>query len=445
MKVETEGGIVDPVLAAQTAKDYSTLRDVTASTAKAQTAFNEDAAATTQSQAAANTLALQDTNKKIADNLAQQQQEAGEYQKTIRAATLAQEAQGHKGVDSGQLFHGKPGATIGAAIAIVLGGIGQGFSAAGGNKTSNAGLDAINRAIDQNIQNQRDELRRGGEAAANKIAALRDAHNLSTEQATHAYNILATNKVVQTAALQAATSGNAQARQNLPLIQQWAAERNADTDKKIQADIIGNRKTSTELKYNSGQVDPLAREKREDEHETFQLRHRLRIEHPDWTPKQIEDGLRQGGGNARNARAVASLDSQMSRFDSSAEGMGYTTDAKGLPVPSGDGSKADEGTGFFGSRGQAIERKFGGKSERAQEVDADHMATAAANAGLGDKDEIKDRILYARSEEERTRYIQGLKRDFVARKRAFDRANGNSSEPEPNESSDTEGVYQGEE
>lgn len=245
-KVTTTGGTEDPALrqamleakdkqfqawsAEAEAQKLNELRNVQLGTIQARDAAKE----------------ADDLQQKQTRQLAAQVEAGKEYDRLQSVAMNNLNDASGKQIET-DIFKGKPGARLGAAISAGLGAFGAALT-----HTPNFALDIINKSIDDSIMSQRDRINRGVNAAQTDLARIRDKYNVSNSTAEKLYGIFANQRAQSLARQQAATMGTQEAMARAAQIDSALADKNAAAWNQIKNDIYGQASTSAEQKFIAG-------------------------------------------------------------------------------------------------------------------------------------------------------------------------------------------------
>lgn len=234
-EVSTEGGVQDPEARKAMVENFRAqedaqrnLADVQQQAAKAQIAGLQ----AQQSEAERQHLHAQ---IEIQNAQAQQTLVKDEFAKRMNIAQQEYDTRSRREVDQERIFKGKPGAKMQATLAILLGGIGAGLA----KSNVNLGLQQVNANIDNDIADQRDEIRRGITSAGNDLSRIRDKYGLDTDDAAAILKLNYARRTEAQAQQQAAYLGTQQAQIQLaqiaPQFQKWQADAAAT----LQANLNG--------------------------------------------------------------------------------------------------------------------------------------------------------------------------------------------------------------
>src|SRR6185295_17263615 len=247
--IQTEGGIQDPELRKQMVELGT--KQIEAQAAQAE--VGKQVAQQQYEQASADK-AMAEADKLAAIDQAGRASAALDLVKQ-RGSQLVQHAQDDlnaenaKKVDQYALFKGNTGGQIMAMIGVALGQ----FGAAIGN-TQNIALQQLNKQIDENIQEQREQISRGIAGKTNDLRRIMDQYNLDRDDATNVLKLAYQKKVDAAAAERAALLGTQQAKLQYAAIQPKLMQTQADTMSKVNSDLLGK----VQINQQSKMVQPSA-------------------------------------------------------------------------------------------------------------------------------------------------------------------------------------------
>lgn len=440
-----EGGIQDPAMAAQTAGMYGRAISDEQKAADANAAMLNAQKNAADLQAAAAVKQAQDLETQRIGEEAHRATVGKLFGDQMLAKQNELDAESKREVDQFRPFRGKPGAQALAVISSVLGGLAQGLSK---GALPNAGADAINKIVDNDIQAQRDEIQRGVSSKQNDLARIRDKYGLDMEDSSRLLNMIYTDKAKAVAAQQAARLGSAQAQQGLIKLQTGLDSKQLQLNNEAQSSIYGKttRKTDERFQQPGGLgFRPGWQTDKATGRDIF-VGKDGKVEQyrgPDGTIYNSGgEPHPKAAGTGRASPAGATVAAQKAAIDDAANNLGYEKDKDGKLVPVGKGERAGFGTGWFGSFGEHVERAFGAKDERQRAQSAHLLATAAATSPNGrinseQRDDYESRIMNARSPEEKTQIVNQINDVVNARDKALSSgpgggtAGGGTEEPDP--------------
>lgn len=151
-----------------------------------------------------------------------------------------EQAQG-QGVDPHRIFRGKPGNQILAALSIGLSEFGSKLS--GGPNTA---LQIIDRKIDQDIEEQRQQIATGRADRQNRLAELQKQHGLTSSDAEAAYRIAINNQLSNQSGIVAAGMKSNEAMLQAQAFQAQMAEKNRKLFEQMYHATAGEETERTE-------------------------------------------------------------------------------------------------------------------------------------------------------------------------------------------------------
>lgn len=440
-----EGGIQDPAQAAQTASLYGKVMTDEEKAAEANSALFTAQKNQADLDAAASAKQIQDLEtQRIGEEArrAQVTKISGDQQ---LAKQNELDAESKREVDQFRPFRGKPGAQALAIISSVLGGLAQGLSK---GALPNAGVDAVNKIVENDIQAQRDEIQRGVSGKQNDLARIRDKYGLDMEDSSRLLNMIYTDKAKAVAAQQAARLGSVQAQQALVQIQTGLDAKQLALNKESQAEIYGKttRKTDERFQQPGGLgFRPGWQTDKATGRDIF-VGKDGKVEQyrgPDGNIYSTGGAPRPGGGGKGNP-AMATAAEQAAAIDESATALGYGRNDKGelVPIESKGGKPvAAYGMGPLHRAGEALERAVGSKEERTRELALHNVATEGTKVGRGSRDEnaaddFETRWHKAQTVEEKTQLIQQMDHHVQTRLKTLRNMpaggdSGGTEEPDP--------------
>lgn len=187
--------------------------------------------------------ALTDQEKaqqEIAAGLARKKAIEDEYDRVFAAAQKERDAAASDRVDPNRLFRGDKGtvAAIGSAIAVGLGAFGASLG-----RSPNYAQQIVTAAIDRDVDAQRDQIARRGQAAQNTITEIQRRYGLSIDEASSFVKEAQLRYAASRAQQWTARIGGAEVQQRAaPFIVDMMAK--ADKEQAAQAILYKGRKTT---------------------------------------------------------------------------------------------------------------------------------------------------------------------------------------------------------
>lgn len=258
LTVEKTGGVPDPQAREAIGKAYEDEAHAKAIEAATQRALSEaqlHAADAARAKAETDAAMLQ----KQADDAAAERARIVKAQDDWTAAADAEAAEAAKQhEDPYRIFRGKPGNQIVATLAMMIGGFGQGS----GLTRNNAGLDIIQRAVDQDVDSQKREIADGKVARNNRIAHIQAKYGYDLATAENAYRFAVNAQLANKATVIAAGQQSQDAQLNLAK----AGASFAETQRKLmeqahaalQGEVTKTTERSKMLAPHAGGMDTLA-------------------------------------------------------------------------------------------------------------------------------------------------------------------------------------------
>jgi hypothetical protein len=241
--IQTEGGIQDPELRKQMvelAGKQLEAQSAQAEVGKAVAQQQYEQASADAATAKAQGLAATEEAARASAAMDLVKQRGAQL---VQHATDDLAAENGKKVDQYALFRGNAGGQIMAMIGVALGQ----FGAAVGN-TQNIALQQLNKQVDENIQEQREQIARGVAGKQNDLRRIMDQYNLDRDDATNVLKLAYQKKIDAAAAERAALLGTQQAKLQYAAIQPKLMETQANTAAKLNADLLGKVQTKQESK-----------------------------------------------------------------------------------------------------------------------------------------------------------------------------------------------------
>lgn len=245
-KVTTQGGTEDPALRQAMLEAKDKQFQAWSSEAEAQKLNEIHNVQLGQIQARDAAREADDLQQKQTRQLAAQVEAGKEYDRLQSVAMNNLNDAAGKQIET-DVFKGKPGSRIMAAVAASLGAFGSSLS-----HSPNFALEQINKNIDNNIAEQRDRINRGVNAAQTDLARIRDKYNVSNSTAEKLYSIFATQRAQSLARQQASAIGTQEAMNRLAQIDSALADKNYAAWKQIKDDIYGQASVAAEQKFVQG-------------------------------------------------------------------------------------------------------------------------------------------------------------------------------------------------
>jgi len=349
--VATEGGVQDPEARKAMVENFHAQEDAQRNLASVQQEAAKAQIAGLQAQQSEAERQHLHAQIEIQNAQAQQTLVKDEFAKRMNIAQHEYDTRSKREVDQERIFKGKPGAKMQATLAILLGGIGAGLS----KSNVNLGLQQVNANIDNDIADQRDEIRRGITSAGNDLSRIRDKYGLDTDDAAAILKLNYARRTEAQAAQQAAYLGTQQAQIQLasiaPQFQKWQADAAAT----LQANLNGKIRVVQDARIQQatrGGVRPLTDDEQTKAYENAAKR------------AEAEYKATHGGSAPPKAKAEGpgKLGQRMAMTEaineSAQEDLAHYGQIQGFVAPAGPAGLATEARRTLDARADAIAAKI---------------------------------------------------------------------------------------